>query len=434
MRCEFYVPAEKAGTWTFCGAYDDYMFVQIDDEAVFNQAYNALAAHPVTLSAGWHKLVVATYDGTGNCGAPAANGWNDGKTLGFIIGESASTAGGDYTKFEPGASLGDNLTLQVRPAVNVCVWSWINAKPASSTWSTVDNWTHIKCIDSVAQMHRSGTAPAADTAGLYSGKINVFEGWFKVEDGKEGSWSFKLAYDDYHLLKIDGVQLLGRSSSTETKTGSTTLTAGWHRWEVRVSDGGSGGWGPNNINSGMTLSYKAPDESVYSRFDETNLKLAATLGDIAILEPSGIYKELALGAGATLTSSGTMAMPICGTLKGTGTLAGSFAFAGTTNCWEVTGASAKTVELPAATFANATAATFAGLKSVKVTFDAKPTRRAYYLTGAITGLTAADLPDAAITVKDANDKDYSANFALTVKDGRLALGNSKPAGITIIVR
>ena len=434
MRCEFYVPAEKAGTWTFCGAYDDYMFVQIDDTAVFNQAYNALAAHQVTLSAGWHKLAVATYDGTGNCGAPASNGWNDGKTLGFIIGESTSTAGGDYTKFEPGASLGDGLTLQVRPCVNACVWKWINAKPAASTWNTVDNWAHIKCIDSVAQMHLSGTGPTTDTAGLYSGKINVFEGWFKVEDGKEGSWSFKLAYDDYHLLKIDGVQLLGRSSSTETKTGSTTLTAGWHRWEVRVSDGGGGGWGPNNINGGMTLSYQAPGESAYSRFDEVNLKLAATLGDIAVLEPTGIYKDLELGAGSTLTSSGTMAMPICGTLKGTGTLAGAWEFAGDHNCWEVTGAGARTTELPAATFANATAATFAGLKSVKVTFDAKPTRKAYYLTGAITGLTAADLPAATMTVKDADDRDYSANFTLTVKNGRLAIGNSKPAGMYLIVR
>ena len=437
-RCEFYVPEEKAGTWTFCGAYDDYMFVQIDGETVFNQAYNALAAHPVTLSAGWHKLLIATYDGSGNAGPPASNGWNDGKSFGFIIGESTSTAGGDYTKFEPGASLGDDLTLQVRPAVNACVWSWINAKPASSTWSTVDNWTHIKCIDSVEGMHAHGKAPANDTEALYSGKINRFQGWFRVEDDKAGEWTFKMGYDDYHLLMIDGVQLIGRASSTETVTNKTTLTAGWHRWEARVSDGGSGGWGPDienktKINNGNTISYIAPGETE-KRFDETNLKLAATLGDIAVLEPSGIYKELSLGAGATLTSSGTMAMPICGTLKGAGTLAGSFAFAGTTNCWEVTGASAKTVELPAATFANATAATFAGLKSVKVTFDAKPSRRAYYLTGAITGLTVADIPDATITVKDANDKDYSANFALTVKDGRLALGNSKPAGITIIVR
>ena len=414
------------------------MLLQIDGVIVFNQAYNTLAAHTVTLAEGWHRAIIATYDGSGNAGPPATNGWNDGKSLGFIIGESTSTAGGDYTKFEPGASLGDGLTLQVRPAVNACVWSWINAKPAAGTWNTIEDWTHIKCIDSVEKMHAHGKAAANDTEGLFSGKINRFQGWFKVEDDKAGEWTFKMGYDDYHLLKIDGEQIIGRASSAETVTKTTTLTAGWHRWEARVADGGSGGWGPDienktKINNGNTISYIAPGDTE-KQFNETNLKLAATLGDIAVLEPSGIYKDLELGVGATLTSSGAMAMPICGTLKGTGSLAGSWEFAGDRNCWEVTGAGARTAELPAATFANATAATFAGLKSVKVMFDAKPTRKAYYLTGVIDGLTDADLPAATMTVKDAEDGDYSANFTLTVKGGRLALSNSKAGGTYIIVR
>ena len=435
-RCDFYVPAEKAGAWTFCGAYDDYMLLQIDGEIVFNQAYNKLAAHTVTLAEGWHKAIIATYDGSGNAGPPASSGWNDGKSLGFIIGTSTSTAGGDYTKFEPGASLGDGLTLDVRPAVNACVWSWMNAVPAASTWSTIENWTHIKCIDSVAKMHVHGMAPANDTEGLFSGKLNRFQGWFKVEDDKAGEWTFKMGYDDYHLLKIDGVQLIGRAASTETVTKKTTLTAGWHRWEVRVGDGGSGGWGPDienktKINNGNTISYIAPGDTE-KQFNETNLKLAATLGDIAVLEPSGIYKELELGAGSTLTSSGTMAMPIFGTLKGTGTLAGSFAFAGTTNCWEVTGAVATSATLPAATFSAATPATFAGLKSIKVTFGAKPTRHFYYLTDAVDGLS--DAPAATVVVEDANGTDYSANFTLTVKNGRLALSNSKFNRFIFIVR
>ena len=54
--------------------------------------------------------------------------------------------------------------------------------------------------------------------------------------------------------------------------------------------------------------------------------------------------------------------------------------------------------------------------------------------GTTDGLTNADLPAATITVKDADDGDYSTNFTLTVKNGRLALSNSKAAGLTIIVR
>jgi len=100
----------------------------------------------------------------------------------------------------------------------------------------------------------------------------------------------------------------------------------------------------------------------------------------------------------------------------------------------VANAVATTAERPAATFAAATPATFAGLKSVRVLFDAKPSRHTYFLTDAINGLTDADIPAAAITVKDAEDGDYSANFTLTVKNGRLALSNSKAAGTYIIVR
>ena len=430
-RCEFYVPEAKAGTWTFCGAYDDYMLVQIDGVTVFNQAYNALSAHTVTLSTGWHKMIIAMYDGSGSAGLPASNGWNDGKSLGFIIGESTSTAGGDYTKFEPGASLGDDLTLQVRPAHNVCVWSWQNG---NGSWDTTENWSHIKCIDTVAPMHKySGGSDANDWKAYFSGKANKFEGWFKVEENQVGEWSFDVFYDDNKKFVIDGDVLVNVAATWSTvRNAKKTLTAGWHHWEIRVSDG-SGGWGPNGThNNYCTISYVAPDSPTEKRFDETNLKLAATLGDIAVLEPSGIYKELELGAGSTLTSAGTMAMPIFGTLKGTGTLAGDFAFAGTTNCWEVANAGAKTADLPAATFANATPATFAGLKNVKVTFDGKPTRSAYYLTGVVSGLSAA--PEATVTAKDAAGTDYSANFTLTVKNGRLALSNSKPGGTIIIVR
>ena len=117
--------------------------------------------------------------------------------------------------------------------------------------------------------------------------------------------------------------------------------------------------------------------------------------------------------------------PIYGTLKGSGTLSAPYRFTGDDNSREVIGADANREARPCINFSDATPATFAGLKSVSILFDAKPSRRAYYLTGAITGLTDAGLPD---------DNDYSADFTLTVQNGRLALSNSKPAGTYIIVR
>lgn len=54
-------------------------------------------------------------------------------------------------------------------------------------------------------------------------------------------------------------------------------------------------------------------------------------------------------------------------------------------------------------------------------------------TATVAGLTAEDLAGTVLTVTD-GENDYSANFAFTVVNGRLALSNSKPAGTYIIVR
>ncbi len=430
-RGEFYVPAEKAGVWSFCGQCDDRVRLDVDGTLVMNASGNcAVAQGKIELAEGWHKFTLTQADYTGGSG-PSNAGFANVMAFGFFIGESTSTAPGDYTPFKPGASLGDGAALQVRPVHNACVWSWQNG---NGSWNTTENWAIIKCLDSVEYMHRHGNSGTDSTGYFNDKKVSRFQGWFKVEENQGGQWSFDMHYDDYKMLVIDGVTLINVGSWGDPTNAKVTLAPGWHRWEARVGDN-TGGYGPNNDkNNYWTLSYVAPDSPTEKQFIETNLKLAATLGDIAVLEPTGIYKDLELGAGSTLTSSGTMAMPIFGTLKGTGTLAGAWEFAGTTNCWEVANAVATTAELPAATFAAATPATFAGLKSVKVTFDGKPSRHTYFLTGAINGLTDADLPTAAITVKDADDGDYSANFTLTVKNGRLALSNSKAGGTFIIVR
>ena len=61
-------------------------------------------------------------------------------------------------------------------------------------------------------------------------------------------------------------------------------------------------------------------------------------------------------------------------------------------------------------------------------------KRKIVLTAALlAGAVAAVLTRFYIAAKDADGGDYSANFALTVKNGRLALSNSKPLGTTIIL-
>ena len=184
-----------------------------------------------------------------------------------------------------------------------------------------------------------------------------------------------------------------------------------------------GGWGPSKyngvfLNDGNTLSFIEPGSTENRQWNEDNITLAATLGDIAVLEPTGIYGDLELGEGATLTSDGTMAMPIFGALKGTGTLAGSFAFAGEHNSWHVEGVN-NNRELASAKFAAPTRATFLGLKEVKAEFDAKPVCSDYFLTDSeVPDLVEADLADVKATVT-AGNKDYSSSFSVgIVRAGR----------------
>ena len=54
-------------------------------------------------------------------------------------------------------------------------------------------------------------------------------------------------------------------------------------------------------------------------------------------------------------------------------------------------------------------------------------------SGVIDGLMSEDGSGATVTATD-GPRDYSENFTLTVKDGRLAIANLKPGGTFIIVK
>ena len=150
------------------------------------------------------------------------------------------------------------------------------------------------------------------------------------------------------------------------------------------------------------------------------------------VEYAGLDGEIRLDAGSTLVNNVAKACPVWGTLAGTGTLVGPYAFAGESNAWAVTGDSADR-ELERVNIADASAETFRGLKMVKARFDAKPKCSSYYLTEAVAGLMAADVEGIAVEVTD-GEKDYSDKFSLSVKDGRLVLDNSASNGFIIVIQ
>jgi len=298
-------------------------------------------------------------------------------------------------------------------------------------------YTHFQIgqLWSVNLLHKRSTVAADKTnyESYFLNKSSRFDGWFKVEDDQAGVWTFKMVYDDNKQLNIDGKRVISTTTSWNVvSTGTITLTSGWHRWEARVQDYG-GGWGPNNVNNNNTLSYIAPG-AAEKQWNESNLKLAATLGDVAVLEKTGVYKELVVGEGATLTSSGSQPMAIFGKLKGKGKLKGSFAFKGAASTWVVEGVHNVNTLTSVAQLENATRETFLELAKVEATFDARPKMISYPLATAPSGLTVEDVADVVPVVKDASGRDYSKNFYTTVRNGKLVLVNRTPGGALVYVR
>ena len=266
-----------------------------------------------------------------------------------------------------------------------------------------------------------------------------FDGYFKVAPEQEGVWTFNAKFDDRIALSVDGRRLFAGN----TGSASMTLREGWHKFDIRTGDTtpsgnttyGTGGGLTDSVGNTVALEFKV-NGGAYFAFDERYLPIAYTPGDAQKFEEPGLGGEIELAAGSTLTNDVRTGgwCPIYGTLKGTGTLAGPYRFTGENNSWVVEGATTRNANLPAVQFTNATPETFKGLKSLSVTFDAQPTRRAYFLTGEVTGLTAADIASVTYTVTDEAGNDYTDNLTLTVQDGRITFTNGKPKGMFLIVR
>ena len=434
-RGQFYVDEDDAGTWTFAGNFDDQVALWVDGVRVFyNASYNSVATAQAEMTAGWHDFVLVTYDGTGSQGPYVSEWKSNAMCLGWKKGTSTSKAAADYNRF-------DTSTLRMRVKKPITS-DGVTVERVAGNYSNLDtlrartNWSPLWVTNSLQKVLNTKIAQQQTSSVR-------FTGGFLVGESDAGEWKLYGSWDDRIIVKFDGVEVLNNTAYNVLATSTVKMTPGWHSYEIRVGDG-TGGYGPDaaNLNSGYGLAVMRPGDTAKQPFDERTFTLTTKALVAQTAEKPGLGGVTTVGVGATLSNGSPWSganlngrfCPIYGTLKGSGTLSGPYRFTGDDNSWEVTDAAANGANLPAVTFTDATADTFAGLKSIRVLFNGRPTRTAYYLTGAITGLTAADLPAATLTVKDAADNDYSANFTLMVKDGRLALRNSKPAGTFIIVR
>ena len=371
---------------------------------------------------GWHDFRIVQYQAGGGWGCPAS-GWQNVMNVGFAKSEVDNTAASSYMRFDA-----DHIPLRAGPVTgsggNVN-WHVVHQK---DNWKTRTDWTFESVTNKLSMLDIYNVA-LPETIG---NSVHMFDGWVFVKAAQSGDWAVHLDFDDSASLAIDGVDsgATGANNAEGHAGAISGVTPGWHRFELRVCDTG-GNWGPW---SGTTGQAKNPTATVTVndktwKFDETQFHFSATRP----AEYAGLDGNVQLDEGSVLVNTATKACPIWGTLKGTGTLSGPFAFAGDANCWDVADASATRAALPAVTFADATAETFAGLKSVKVTFDAKPVRYAYYLTDAIPGLAAVDVSRVAVAATDGTT-DYTGEFMLAVKRDRLALVSAKPASTILFFR
>ena len=439
---EFYVRADQAGKWYFAQRNQTYFGIIVDGTQLSNLGPNKGGIYNIDLTEGWHRFMFSVYTGGDN---PTIGPMTDSGELAkvngiwFKVGGSSSGSWpSEYTPFDVTTvpirtrqGVGARTSVRWRKYMSYGDSASVYADADESKYTTLDTVTN-----SLQVIHKTFSTGVNAPLGGASAR---FDGYFKVKPEQEGVWTFNAKFDDRIALSVDGRRLFAGN----TGTASMTLRAGWHKFDIRTGDTtpsggttqGTGGGLTDSVGNTVALEFKVNGGAYYA-FDERYLPIAYSAGDAQKYEVPGLGGEIELAAGSILTNDVRTGgwCPIYGTLKGSGTLAGPYRFTGANNCWEVEGATARSANLPAVNFSGATLDTFAGLKSIKVSFSAQPTRRAYYLTGAVEGLTEENMPHAAVNASVENDDDYEASFTLTVKDSRLALVNGKPKCMMLIVR
>jgi hypothetical protein len=265
-----------------------------------------------------------------------------------------------------------------------------------------------------------------------------FDGYFKVEKGKAGTWTFNGKFDDRIALAVDGRRLFAGN----TGTASMTLREGWHKFEIRTGDTtpsgnttyGTGGGLTDSVGNAVALEFKV-NGGAYFAFDERYVPIAYSAADAQKFERPGLGGVTELGAGATLVNAPREGgwCPIYGTLKGGGTLSGPFRFVGDDCCWEISGSPTKPTPENTVSFENAADDALAGLRRIDVVFRSAPRRRMYTLGPAL-GVTSETASDIVLRVADEAGTEYGDDFSLEVKDDALVLRNARPGGMSIYIR
>jgi len=407
---QFYVDTE--GTWTFAAGYDDATCIDIDGENVMScTTWSDVGRGTKQLTVGWHDFRIVQSQNAGGYGS-VPGGWANVMNVGFAKHEVGDNNASSYQRFD-----GEHLQLRGVPAFSVggsMNWHGISG---TENWTTRTDWTWHDTFKELSKNHIYNVALKHSM----SVAAQLFDGWVFVKATQAGDWQVTLDYDDGCRLAIDGVD--SGADGNGTRNGSIAgVTPGWHRFDLRIMDGG-GAWGPWGGTSGCFA--KVVVNGKEFKFDEQNF----CFSPVKPVEYAGLYGITELKAGSRLTNKATASCPIWGTIAGSGTFAGAYAFAGEAGCLKVTGeGNVPTVMVPK--FEDGDANAYAKLAKVAVEFERRGSVVVYDL-GPAYGANPAQIE---LSVKYGEGVDDTEKFALVVANERLKLRNRRMNGTTLFVR
>ena len=301
---KYYAPTN--GTYTFGTLSDDGSMVFIDGLVVtsnnYFQGFTAYRSGTIDLTAGYHDIAIAFYEGGGGQGLRVSNAIPGqaatvlqnsylytpvSSTIAGLSGASNSTValglfnnltvdqagttlfdghltGGADTKLTKSGSgtliLGQNNpgftgaievvegTLSLRnmeaagPATITMNGGTLALNTAGLSEGSVTGSMDLVTANPATAV-TLGTDKAQTTAGWPTTTTYIYTGYIHNNDPTNVTWSFAENFDDGVLLKIDGTTVISVNAWNAPSIGTIELTPGDHTFEVRFGQG-TGGAGP----------------------------------------------------------------------------------------------------------------------------------------------------------------------------------------------
>jgi fibronectin-binding autotransporter adhesin len=294
---------EGGHTYYFAEGFDDGVFLKIGSTTILNDptGYNVNTAGSITPPAtGWYAIDLRVGQGGGGVGPNGANGWVNGKGVGFHVGSAPinPTNGTEYTA----------ITVANLAAEGIAVRA-LDSRLFRTAFGGSDFVTSpvpLFTTTDFQELHNNtGTVVPGNTTYAYTGEIYLSGGT---------AYYFAEAFDDAVYLNIGGIPVLNNTAWDQVSAGSFTAPAtGWFAIDLRVFQG-TGGVGPTNGTNGVnwaagkgvgfrigTAPLNPLDGAEYNAFTVANLSSSGVL--LRAVESNRLVANVSLGGGAASTIS-----------------------------------------------------------------------------------------------------------------------------------